>query len=161
MDRVLWSLPEFGKDGRSVNVLSLGSLLLAVGLHPEGAWVIPAVSRIARDRMVYWAEYQADNDIFSFPGSSPVTELLGEHDKPMLQPIKIGRMVDIDAKQSLGVAAVQNHRQYVQANTKKYFYDYFMICCGPFSLPTRVKYPDLMVSAFNSSGRLDSNRAEL
>ena len=157
LDRAFWALPDFGKDGRSVSLLSLGSLLLAVGLHPEGGWVVGPVSRVARDRWVYWAEYQAQEDIISFPGNNPVTELISDHGKPVLQEIQIKDMVDTNAKRRFPASAYQNHRQLVRANTKRYFYDYFMICCGPFDLQTRVKYPDLMVAAFNSDGRLNAN----
>jgi hypothetical protein len=154
LDRALWALPEFGKDGRSVSVLSVGSLLLAVGLHPEGAWLVPPVLRISLDRMVYWAEYQAEEDVLSFPGVNPVVELLNDHGKPILQKIRIKDMIDPNAKSHFFESLYKNHRQFTRANTKRYFYDYFMICCGPFALSTRVKYPDLMVKGFGADGRL-------
>jgi len=158
VDRAFWAMPEFGKDGRTVSLLSLGSLLLAVGLHPEGGWVVGPVSRIARDRWVYWAEYQTQDDIISFSGSNPVTELISDHGKPMLQNIQIKDMVDTNAKRRFPESIYQNHRQFVRANSKRYFYDYFMICCGPYNLQARVKYPDLMVAALSPDGRLVSNR---
>lgn len=156
MDRALFALPDFGKDGRSVSSLSIGSLLLAIGLHREGAWLVSPTLRMAHDRMVYWAEYQADEDILSFPGCNPVTELLGESEEPVLQGIRIGDMVD--AKRRSPKTVYQNHLQLVGANTKRYFYDYFMICCGPFGLSTRVEYRDHMVKVFGSDGRLVSGR---
>jgi hypothetical protein len=157
VDRAFWQLPEFGKDGRSISLLSIGSLLLAVGLHPEGGWVASPALRIALDRMVYWAEYQAEEDILSFPGRNPITELLSDHGKPVLQKIQIKNMVEPDAKRRFPKSIYQSHRQLVRANSKRYFYDYFMICCGPFSLSTRVQHPDLMVAAFHSDGRLISD----
>ena len=157
IDRVFWALPDFGKDGRSVSLLSLGSLLLAVRLHPQGAWLVPPTSRIAHDRMVYWAEYQAEEDILCFPDRNPVTELRGGHGKPILQKIRIKDMVDAVAKHRFRESAYQNHLQLIRANTKRYFYDYFMICCGPFALSTRVKYPDRIVAAFGPDGGLVSD----
>jgi hypothetical protein len=158
MDRALFALPDFGKDGRSVSSLSLGSLLLAIGLHREGAWLVSPTLRIARDRMVYSAEYQADEDILSFPGCNPVTELLGEPGEPVLQRIRIRDMIDTAANRRLPKTVYQNHLQLIGANTKRYFYDYFMICCGPFALSTRVEYRDLMVKVFGPDGRLVSGR---
>ena len=159
LDQVFFALPEFGKgEGCSVNVLSLGSLLLSVGLHPEGTWVVPPTLRIATDRCVYWAEYQAQEDILSFFGSNPVTELLQEYgDKPIIKRIRTKDMTDTVVKSRLRGVAYQSHQQLIQANTKRYFYDYFMICCGPFSLPTRVKYPDRLLAAFAPDGRLVSS----
>jgi hypothetical protein len=154
MDRALFALPDFGKDGRSVSSLSIGSLLLAIGLHRGGAWLLSPTLRMARDRMVYWAEYQADEDILSFPGCNPVTEIVGEFEEPVLQRIRIKDMVDTPAKRRLSKTVYQNHLQLIGANTKRYFYDYFMICCGPFALPTRVEYRDHMVKIFGRDGRL-------
>ena len=158
MDRALYALPDFGKDGRSVSSLSIGSLLLAIGLHREGAWLVSPTLRMARDRMVYWAEYQAEEDILSFPGCNPVIELLGESEEPVLQRILIKDMVDTVAKRRLSKSVYHNHLQLIGANTKRYVYDYFMICCGPFGLSTRVEYRDHMVKLFGSDGRLVSGR---
>jgi len=158
VDRAFWALPEFGKNGRSVSLLSLGSLLLAVGVHPEGGWVVGPLSRVARDRWVYWAEYQSEEDILSFPGINPVTELVSDHGKPVLQKIKIKEMSGRDSKGRSAKGAYQNHRQFVRANAKRYSYDFFMACCGPFDLKARVKFPELMVAAFTSDGRLAADR---
>ncbi|MFZ0847490.1 MAG: hypothetical protein WAM62_17020 [Pseudolabrys sp.] len=158
VDRAFWAMPEFGKNGRPVSLLSLGSLLLAVGLHPEGGWVVGPMSRVARDKWVYWAEYQAEEDTLSFAGINPVTELLSDHGKPVLQRIQFKEMQDFDSKGRFAKGSIQNHRQFVRANAKRYFYDYFMICCGPFDLRARFKYPEIMVSAFTSDGRLSPNR---
>jgi hypothetical protein len=158
VDRAFWALPEFGKDGRSINLLSLGSLLLAVGLHPEGGWVVAPASRIARDKWVRWAEYQAEEDILSFPGRNPITELISDHGTPVLYKVRAKHMADIDPKRHFPETAYRNHRQLVRANSKRYFYDYFMICCGPFSLSARMKYPDIMVSAFAADGSLVADR---
>jgi hypothetical protein len=154
VDRAFWALPEFGKDGRSISLLSLDSLLLAVGLHPQGAWLVPPTLRIASDRMVFWAEYQAEEDILGFQGRNPVTELGSSYGKPILQNVRIKDMVEAAAKRRFPGAIYQNHLRLLRANTKKYFYDYFMICCGPFALPTRIKYPNLMVAVFDPDGRL-------
>ena len=156
VDRAFWALPEFGKDGRSVSLLSLGSLLLAVGLHPEAGWVVGPVARIARDRWIYWAEYQAREDEFSFPGRNPVTVLIGEQGKPVLQDIKFKDMIGTDTKRQIQQIVIGNHRQFVRANSKRYFYDFFMVCCGPFTLSMRVEHSELMVDCFNPDGRLIS-----
>jgi hypothetical protein len=154
VDRAFWQLPEYGKNGRSICLLSTASLLLAVALHPEGSWLVGPATRIARDKMIYWAEYQTDDDVISFSGSNPVTMLIGDHNKPSLQQVKIKNMIKAEIKYHSPGDAYRYHRQLVRANSKKYFYDFFMICCGPFALPTRVADPELMVTAFDADGRL-------
>jgi hypothetical protein len=157
LDRTFFALPEFGKgDGRTVSVMSVGSLLLAVGLHPEGTWLVSPTLRLAIDRWVAWVDYQADEDVLGFPGCNPLTVLTQEHGKPTIEKIRIKDMIDTAATRRF--ARYRAHRQPIEANTKRYFYDYFMICCGPFALPTRIKHPDLMVSAFGPDGALVSRR---
>jgi hypothetical protein len=154
MDQAFWALPDFGKDGRSVSLLSLGSLLLAVELHPEGAWLGPPVSRLALDRMVHWVDYQAEDDIFSLPGTSSMGDLADGRGKPAIQKIRIADLIDTTEKRRFSQTAYQIHMQLVRANSKRYLYDYFMICCGPIGLSTRVKFRDRMVDIFASDGSL-------
>ena len=157
LDRTFFALPEFGKgDGRTINVVSVGSLLLAVGLHPEGTWLVSPTLRVAIDRWVEWVDYQADEDVLGFPGSNPLTVLTQEHGKPTMEKIRIKDMIDTATTRRF--VRYRAHRQPIEANTKRYFYDYFMICCGPFALPTRVKHPDVMVAAFGPDGALVSRR---
>lgn len=156
VDRAFWAMPEFGKDGGSVSLLSLGSMLLAVASHRDGAWAIVPASRIARDRWVFWAEYQAKEDVLNFPGKNPLAEMLSEHSKPVLRRISIQDMIDLGPKRQSTNRINQIHRQYIRANTKRYFYDYFMVACGPFHLRSRVKYPELMTEAFGADGGLVS-----
>jgi hypothetical protein len=137
-------------------VLSVGSLVLAVGLHPEGTWLVSPMLRIAVDRWVNWVEYQVDEDILGFFGRNPVVELLQERGKPTVEKIRIKNMMATRKRRFSDV--YHAHRQPIEANTKRYFYDYFMICCGPFALPMRVKNPDLMVTAFGADGALVSDR---
>ncbi len=46
------------------------------------------------------------------------------------------------------------HRQAVMGNERRYFYDYYMLCCGPIPLKARVEYPDQAVAAFAPDGSL-------
>ena len=46
------------------------------------------------------------------------------------------------------------HRQLVMGNEKRYFYDYYMICCGPMQLQERVLRPELVVPSFAPDGSL-------
>ena len=116
-----------------MNVLSLGSLLLAVGLHPDGAWLVSPTLRIAVDRMVYWVEYQAVEDVFSFAGRNRVAELAEEHGEPIhRKKFRVKDMVDSATKEvAFGMPPIKNHLQPIQANSKRYFYDYFMVLLRP------------------------------
>lgn len=154
VDRAFWDHPEFGKSGRKISILSTGSMLLAIGLHPEGSWVIGPVSRISRDRMVFWAEYQAKEDLIGFAGCNPIEILTEGIGNLNLQEIQLRQMTSISSKQKASNHITQMHRLSVLANSKRYFYDFFMICCGPVSLRDRARNPDLMVEVFDERGRI-------
>jgi len=46
----------------------------------------------------------------------------------------------------------------VMGNERRYFYDYYMLCCGPIALQDRVEKPDWAVAAFAADGALESKR---
>jgi hypothetical protein len=52
------------------------------------------------------------------------------------------------------------HRQFVMGNEQRYFYDYYMICCGPVSLPQRVAYHEGAVDAFAPDGTFNAALVE-
>jgi hypothetical protein len=39
-------------------------------------------------------------------------------------------------------------------NEKRYFYDYYMVCCGPLPLQERVHHPETIVAKFTPDGAL-------
>jgi hypothetical protein len=154
VDRAFWDYPEFGKSGGKISILSTGSMLLAVGLHPEGSWVVGPVSRVSRDRMAFWVEFQAREDLIGFSGCNPI-ELLTEGAGTLsLQDIQLSKMTSIDLSRKISDRIYRLHRQSVLANSKRYFYDFFMICCGPLSLKDRVRNAALVVEAFDQQGRI-------
>ena len=48
------------------------------------------------------------------------------------------------------------HRQAVMGNERRYFYDYYMLCCGPIPLVDRVATPEQAVAIFTADGALNS-----
>jgi hypothetical protein len=46
------------------------------------------------------------------------------------------------------------HRQAVMGNERRYFYDYYMLCCGPLPLVDWVENPEQAVAAFAGDGGL-------
>ncbi len=141
VDRAFWDHPEFSESGKKIHILSTGSMLLTVGLHPEGSWVVGPVARIARDQMVFWVEYQAKDDLIAFPGCNPVKILTDGSGNLIRQTIDINKMTLIDPNRKLASRIYQGHRQSILANSKRYFYDYFMICCGPILATNAGKKP--------------------
>ncbi len=157
VDRAFWRFREFGRKGETISLVSAGSMLLSVGLHPEADWLIGPVLRVSRDRMVFWADYQMVGDPVSFPGRNPVSRLIDSDDKPVVREIRFDDMPGQATKWfSPARAAFAKHQRFLRANVKRCPYDFLMICCGPLSLPRRARDTERTLSALEADGRLNS-----
>ena len=155
VDRALRLVPEFGSAGEKLSLVSTGSSLLKIALHPAGGWLKAAVERVSRHPAIFWIEYHALVDLISFYKVNPVTALkLPQTGKPMLRKLRVRHMLNDETYRRFRGNFFRLHRQLVMGNDKRYFYDYFMICCGPFRLETRVEDPELMMTAIAEDGSL-------
>ena len=123
--------------------MSSGSSLLKVALHPAAAWLREAVGRVANAPSVYWVEYQALVDIINVYKVDPVVALgMPATGKPIVKIIRIRMMVEEATYKRFHLNFLRIHRQAVMGNERRYFYDYYMLCCGPIALSDRVENPD-------------------
>jgi len=154
LDRALRMAPEFGADGDKLSVLSTGSSLLKIALHPAAGWLKEAVARVSQNQAVFWVEYQTMVDIISFYKVNPLLALhLPDTGRPAIRRVHVRDMLQPDTYRRFKGNFFRLHRQLVMGNDKRYFYDYFMVCCGPFRLMTRADHPAL-VMAFSPDGAL-------
>jgi hypothetical protein len=153
--------PEFAARGVHVRLLTIGSSLLKIGLHPAATGLREAVGVVANDPKIFWAEFQAISDIVNFYKSNPVTDLgLPPAEMPIVQIVRVKHMLKPATYAGLKRDFFRVHRQFVMANEERYFYDYYMILGGPVSLPQRVLYHDGAVSAFAADGSFDAGVVE-
>lgn len=160
VDRALRLDPELGRRGTRVWLLTTGSSILKVGLHPAATWLRAAAGRVAAAPDIGWAEYQAIADILNFYKTDPVAAM--GHvpcGKPVVHNIRIRDMVEAETYRGLRGTFFQMHRRFVMANERRYFYDYFMICCGPLPLDRRIADPESGVVAFDAQGAFDQGEA--
>ena len=144
-----------GRDGKTLNLLSTGSSLLKVALHPAAARLRGAVGRVSAHKSVFWVEYQALVDVINFYKTDPVRALrLPPTGSPLVHIVRIREMLSPQAYRRFGLDFFRLHRQFVMGNERRYFYDYFMLCCGPLRFAARVKNPDRAVTAFGPDGSL-------
>jgi hypothetical protein len=154
VDRALQLDPQLGA-GKTLNLVSSGSSLLKVALHPAAGWLREAVGRVANTTSIYWVEYQALVDIINVYKVDPVVALgLPYAGKPLVRIVRIRMMVEEKTYRSFHLNFLRIHRQAVMGNERRYFYDYYMLCCGPIALADRIEDPDWAVAAFASDGAL-------
>jgi hypothetical protein len=74
--------------------------------------------------------------------------------RPMIRRVHIRDMLEAATYRRFKANFFRLHRQLVMGNEKRYFYDYYMICCGPLRLETRVLKPETVVPSFAPDGSL-------
>jgi hypothetical protein len=152
---------EFGGHGAPIRLLTIGSSLLKIGLHPAAKGLREAVGAVANDPRIYWAEFQAISDIVNFYKSNPVTDLgLPPAERPIVQIVRVKHMLKPETYAGLKRDFFRVHRQFVMGNEQRYFYDYYMIVGGPVPLPQRVLYHDGAVNAFAGDGTFEPRMVE-
>jgi hypothetical protein len=157
IDRALQLDPQLRTGSKRLHIVSTGSSLLKVALHPAAGWLREAVGRVANTPSVYWVEYQALVDIINVYKVDPVVALgLPSVGKPIVKIFRIRLMVQEHTYRRFHLNFLRIHRQAVMGNERRYFYDYYMLCCGPIALAARVAYPDEVVAAFAADGALNS-----
>jgi hypothetical protein len=155
VDRALQLVPDFGKDGRRLSLLSTGSSLLKIAFHPKAQWMRDATARVSANPAIFWIEYQSMADPISFYKVDPLAELkLPPTDRPMIRRVHVRDMLEASTYRRFKANFFRLHRQLVMGNEKRYFYDYYMICCGPLRLETRVLKPETIVPSFAEDGSL-------
>jgi hypothetical protein len=155
VDRALQRDPMLGASTR-LNLMSTGSSLLKIGLHPSAAWLRAAVGRIVRAPAVYWVEYQALVDVINFYRTNPVKAMnLPDSGKPIVRIVHIRDMLDAATYRRLRGDFFRLHRQFMMGNEKRYFYDYYLTCCGPLALSVAVAAQERLTALFGPDGALD------
>jgi hypothetical protein len=155
VDRALQLAPGFGKQGERLLLLSTGSSLLKIALHPKAGWLREALSRVSANPAIFWIEYQSKADPISFYGAHPLDELkLPATGRPIIRRVHMRDILTPATYRRFRANFFRLHRQLVMGNEKRYFYDYFMICCGPLRLERRVLKPETIVAGFAPDGGL-------
>ena len=162
IDRALQIDPQLGRRGKPLHLVSAGSSLLKLALHPAAGWLREMVGRVANAPGVDWVEFQALVDVINMYKVDPVAALgIPAAGKPIIKLIRIRLMVEEATYRRFQLNFLRVHRQAVMGNERRYFYDYYMLCCGPIPLADRVADPDEVVAAFAANGALPELVAEL
>jgi hypothetical protein len=155
VDRALQLVPDFGKNGERLSLLSTGSSILKIAFHPRGGWLRDAIARVSAHPAIFWIDYQTMADPISFYNVDILKVLkLPDTGRPMIRRVHIRDMLETATYRRFKANFFRLHRQLVMGNEKRYFYDYYMICCGPLRLETRVLKPETVVPSFAPDGAL-------
>jgi len=135
--------PDFARSARNVVLLTLGSTALKAGYHPAGRSFKTAVERLIDSDELKWVEIQCLTDAINFYKTDPVKAMglasKGSKTFPLVRSVKVRDMLKPETYLKVRKNLFRVHYQYVYANTKPYWYDFFQICCGPMPIYERVE----------------------
>jgi hypothetical protein len=155
LDRALRLDPQLASRGKDIHLVSSGSSLMKVALHPAAGWIRETVGRIAKAPGIFWVEYQALVDVINVYKVDPVVTLgFPFAGKPIVKIVRIRSMLAEHTYRRFRLSFLRIHRQAVMGNERRYFYDYYMLLGGPVALVDRVAFPDESVAAFADDGAL-------
>lgn len=139
--------PGFSGRSRRTSILTLGSTAQKLGMHPAASAFRRRVKSLVDDPRLAWIDVQCLTDVINFYKCDPVADM-GLQPRVKREPIELPfpLTVTVRMKEMLEPATYRRikrnlfrvHYQYVFGNTRRYFYDFFLICCGPLPLAERM-----------------------
>ena len=145
--------PDLCHRGPALVFLTIGSSILKIGLHPGATSLKTAVGRAAREPSLFWIEYQSKVDPINFFRTDPVEQMgLPPTGKPIVKTMRLRETMTPDEYRYLKVNFLRLHRQFAMPNSRRYFYDFYLICFGPMSLAERVELGERATAAIGEDG---------
>ena len=139
--------------GRRVALLTTGSSLLQVGLHPRAEGLRRAIAHVAGESGLFWLEIQTTVDPINFCNTDPVVDLgIAGVRSPVVRVFRLRDLMSEEAYQAIRANHVRLHRQYVMPNGKRHYYDFHMIAFGPMPLSQRAALAEAALAAFGEDG---------
>jgi hypothetical protein len=139
--------PGFSGRSRRTSILTLGSTAQKLGMHPAASAFRARVKSLVDDPLLAWVDVQCLTDIINFYKCDPVVDMGLEprvkHEPidlrfPLTVTVRVKEMLEPATYKRIKRNFLRVHYQYIFGNTRRYFYDFFLICCGPQPLPERM-----------------------
>lgn len=136
MARALELDPELGRRGSRVVLLTLGSVMPAVALHPAAQKMRSIVARLAAAPTVIWIDCQSRKDVMCFANFDPVAGIgikrtSAARRNPLLWRISFKEMIAPEHYDRFRWSHFRVHYQYIMAGDRAAPYDYVLLVGGP------------------------------
>lgn len=135
--------PDFSRCAPDVSILTLGSTALKAGYSKAAKGFRQRMRQVIADPHLRWVEVQCLTDPINFYKTDPVREMKLDQESrsefPLIRTVRIKDMLQPDSYRRIKRNFFRVHYQYIFANTKAYWYDFFQICCGPTTLENRAR----------------------
>jgi len=133
--RALELEPDLGKNGPRLVLLTLGSVMPAVALHPAAQRMRAIVGKLAVANSLAWIDCQASKDVMCFADFDPVAGIglrVGkDRCNPRRWPISFKDMIAPAKYARFRRNYFRMHYQYIMGGDRRAPYDYLLLVGGP------------------------------
>jgi hypothetical protein len=118
-------------NSRRYGLLTVGSSLLKIALHPAARALRTSVESVARSRAL-WVDAQSLTDPMNFYKSNPVRDLnIADAESPVLVRVRFRKQLCDETYKAIRHNFFRVHRQFVYGVEKRTAYSWHAILCGP------------------------------
>ena len=148
--------PALGRRGTRLVLLTLGSVMPAVALHPAARRMREIVRRLAVDPTLAWIDCQSRKDVMTFLNFDPV-DGVGVHVgakrcNPLTWQVRFKDMLSLKDYRRLRWKFFRVHFQYIMAGDRPSPYDYILLIGGPVAIAVWAKQHQELMLAFVQNG---------
>src|SRR5215472_18145649 len=150
--------PALGRRGMRLVLLTLGSVMPAVALHPAARRMREIVRRLAVEPTLAWIDCQSRKDVMTFLNFDPV-DGVGVHVgakrcNPLTWQVRFKDMLSLKDYRRLRWKFFRVHFQYIMAGDRPSPYDYILLIGGPVAIAVWAKQHQELMLAFVQNGML-------
>ena len=163
MARALELDPELGKSRPRVVLLTLGSVMPAVALHPSAQRMRAIVGKLAIAKNLAWIDCQSRKDVLSFSDFDPVAgigirQLGGARCNPLLWRISFKDVITPEAYNRFRWNLFRVHYQYIMAGDRPAPYDYLLVVGGPMPIAEWPQQNREFFAAFRGAAAVEADQ---
>jgi len=148
--------PDVGRHGPRIAVITVGSIMPTLALHPAAEPLRRTVAAMAAERTVLWTECQSSDDFMNYPGFDPVAGIGADPGdrrcNPTIWPVPVRQMIAPEIFAKVKFNYWRMHYQYIMSNDRRASYDYYMFLCGPAPFADWAAQDGSVCAAFDADG---------
>jgi hypothetical protein len=138
--------PALGRHGPRIVLLTIGGNFPIVGFHAASSDFRDHLRLLAVEPSIDWIDCQSRKDVMNFYPFDPIAghgiDVGANRRNPTIVSVRFREIIKPEHYNVFRWKFFRVHFQFVMANERPHYYDFFMIVCGPVPLTDRMALPE-------------------